>query len=245
MKKIALLSLLALCLVRSAHAGLFDDDEARRRIDAIKQQLDTTMQRLDTASRSQLELANNIEGLRADLARLRGQIEVLANEQAQTNKRQQDFYIEQDARLRKLESAAVAQPPKPVEPPPPDAAAESRDYEAAIAALRNGKNVDAALAFRNFIKNYPKSSVQASAHFWAGSAYYQARDLLTAQEYYGKVFSIWPEDPMAPDAMLGLANAQRDAGDAKAASATLATLRAKYPKSDAAKAAVSPAPKKR
>ena len=146
MKKIALLSLLAVCLVRSAHAGLFDDEEARRRIDAIKLQTDSNAQRLDTASRSQLELANNLENLRADLAKLRGQIEILANEQAQTNKRQQDFYVELDGRLRKLETAA-AQPPKPVEPPPPDAAAESRDYEAAIAALRSGKNVDAALAF--------------------------------------------------------------------------------------------------
>ena len=42
-----------------------------------------------------------------EIARLRGQIEVLANELANTQKRQKDFYTDLDARLRNLEPRQI------------------------------------------------------------------------------------------------------------------------------------------
>ena len=53
-----------------AQAGLFDDEEARRQINDLKAQ---TTERLDAASRAQIELSNQIEAMRAELAKLRGQ----------------------------------------------------------------------------------------------------------------------------------------------------------------------------
>ena len=49
--------------------------------------------------------------------------------------------------------------------------------------------------------------------------------------------SPWPNDPVAPDAMLGLANSQQAAGDARTAQRTLQTLIERYPTSNAAQAA--------
>ena len=59
---------------------------------------------------------NQVEQLKADIARLRGQLEVLAHEQDETQKRQRDLYVDLDTRLRKLETGA----------PPPAAADGTR-----------------------------------------------------------------------------------------------------------------------
>jgi tol-pal system protein YbgF len=204
------------------------------------------MQKLEDASRAQLELVNQISALRAEIATLRGQIEVTANDLDQSQKRQKDFYVDLDTRLRKVETtiadlnqkmASGAVAPATPATPQVDPAQEARDYDAAVSALRAGKYVDASVAFRQFIKNYPKSNSLPGAHYWAASALFQARDVETAADYYGKVVSTWPDDVLAPDAMLGLANCQQELGDPKVARKTLETLVNKYPKSDAAKTA--------
>jgi tol-pal system protein YbgF len=107
---------------RGAHAGLFDDDEARRRIDALRKEL--AQQGLDNEARIQkleeqlrnigvVELVQQLEQMNQEIARLRGQIEVLANENQQLQKRQRDFYLDLDSRLKRVEpaSAGGASPP--------------------------------------------------------------------------------------------------------------------------------------
>ena len=212
---------------------MFDDEEARARIDAVKRETAARFERMETAQRQQIELANQIELVRQDISRLRGQVEVLTYELESAQKRQKDFYVDLDDRLRKLEVAAQEQHAKavPAGPATNNAAAaaridpveESRDYEAALTLLKGGK--------------YPDSQFQASANYWAGSAFYQGRDYAKANNYFGKVASNWPNDSRAPDAMLGLANAQADGGDVKAAKATLQSLASKYPSSNAAQVA--------
>ncbi|MGC1818959.1 MAG: YbgF trimerization domain-containing protein, partial [Casimicrobiaceae bacterium] len=101
----------------AAHAALFDDDEARRRIDATNQRLADLQQQIETRltaveqqlkGRGLADLANQIELLQSDLAKLRGQVEVVTYELDQAQKRQRDLYVDLDTRLRKLETAAAA-----------------------------------------------------------------------------------------------------------------------------------------
>ena len=98
-----------------AYAGLFNDEEARKQIAAQQalitelrsqvQALEARIIKLDEALSSQplLDLHNQIEHLRVDLNKLQGQIEVLGNESELTQKRQKDFYIDLDDRLRRIE----------------------------------------------------------------------------------------------------------------------------------------------
>lgn len=237
-----------------AHAGLFDDEEARMRINEMRNEFNGRVSKLESGARAQLELADQIELLKTEIARLRGENEVLSNDQANAIKRQKDFYVDLDNRLRKLEPHAAAeaapQPaaappaqaaaPAPAAPPPvtaADPAAESRDYEAALTQLRGGKYKEAATGFIGFIRRHPGSSFQPSAHFWAASSLYQLKDNAAAAEYYAKVANQWPDDNRAPDALLGLASAQQAQGDAKAATRSLERLVAKYPSSSAAQIA--------
>ena len=236
-----------------AHAGLFDDEEARLRINEMRNEFNGRVSKLESGARAQLELADQIELLKTVIARLRGENEVLSNDLANAIKRQKDFYVDLDNRLRKLEphadaAAAAPQPaatapaaaPAAAAAPPvtaADPAAESRDYEAALTQLRGGKYKEAATGFIGFIRRHPGSSFQPSAHFWAASSLYQLKDNAAAAEYYAKVANQWPDDNRAPDALLGLASAQQAQGDAKAATRSLERLVAKYPSSSAAQIA--------
>ena len=88
-----LAALVALSLAGPAQAGLFDDADARRQIAEMRQDLES---RLETSSRGQLELANQNEQLRAEIAKLRGQLEVVLNEVESLKQRQRDFYVDLD-----------------------------------------------------------------------------------------------------------------------------------------------------
>lgn len=240
---------LAVMLLTSlpAHA-LFDDDEARRRIDVLRQETDARLQKLEAAaetnSRAVLTLNAQLEDARQQVAQIRGQIELLTNDNDQGQKRQKDFYVDLDARLRKLESglqpaqaAPGADQSAAAENRPADPAQEARDYEAAINLLRAGKHADAIGAFKKFIQNWPRSNFQSGAHFWAAAAMAQTKDYAGAKEYYARLVQNWPDDAMAPDALLGQATVEQSAGAARSARATLEKLIASYPNSDAAKTA--------
>ncbi len=120
MRRVASALVAAWLVALPARAALFDDDEARRRIEATNQRLNQIQRQLDermTALEGQLksqglvELFSQLEQIKADVSRLRGQIEVLIYEQDQQQKRQRDLYIDLDSRLRKIESGGAGAPP--------------------------------------------------------------------------------------------------------------------------------------
>lgn len=225
---------LALALPLSAQAGLFDDDEARQRIEQLRAEVNELGKRADTTSRNQVDFANQVEAIKADIAKLRGQIEVLTYELEAAQKRQKDFYVDLDNRLRKLE-----QPPADAktEAPKVDPAQETRDYEAALAGLKASKFKEAAAAFVAFIKAYPNSSLAASAHYWGGYAQAQAKDHAAAAELFGKFAAGWPKDERAPAALESRVASLEAIKDVKAARATLQQLADAYPASEAGKKA--------
>ena len=109
---LAAIALAGVFVTLSARAALFDDDEARKRIEAtsqrltqVQKQLDDRITALETQLKSQglVELFSQVEQLKADVSKLRGQIEVLVYEQEQQQKRQRDLYVDLDSRMRKLE----------------------------------------------------------------------------------------------------------------------------------------------
>lgn len=249
----------ALVLIPTApvHAQLFGGDtEARNQIFQLRQDVQG---QIETTSRGQLELAMQNEQMRAELARLRGQIELLTNEVETLKQRQKDFYVDLDARLRRFEAgaagsasaapapgdaalaapaaaAAPTQAPAPA-PAPASANTESADYQGALALLKNGKHKDAQTAFERFITRYPAGNFTAGAHFWAGNAALQARDVASANRHFKTVIDKYPKENVAPDAMLGLANSQQAMNDAAGAKRTLQSLVERYPQSNAAQVA--------
>lgn len=229
-----LLLLLAGPGVQQASAGVFDDDEARRQINNLTNK---TNERFETSSKAQFELANQIQALRDENARLRGLVETLSYELESSKKRQQDFYIDLDGRLRKIEVAAQSSDEsKTAAPRAPaiDPVAESRDYEAALNLFKANKLKEAATAFESFTRNYPDSAQAPSAQYWLGNAHYALHDCKKAIDAQKVVLSKWPNHAKAPDSMINIATCQHELGDAKGAKATLETVLVKYPDSPAA-----------
>lgn len=233
-------AVLAALLVSAApaRAALFDDEIARQRIEQLKGDTGARFGKLEAqveqSQRVQLDLTNQIDALRGEIAKLRGQIEVLTYELEASTRRQKDFYLDLDTRLRNLEAKPQSAAP---EAPEVDPAAEGRDYEAALNLLKGGKFADAQIAFENFITAWPQSTFLPAANYWAASSSFQAKNYARAAELYRHVHAQWPANVRAPEALLGLANTQQIQGDAKGARKTLETVVAQYAGTPAANVA--------
>lgn len=275
----ALLVVLVAAVGSPARAALFGDTEARRQISAERarvdeinariatqsQQLDAIASRLgkleESAGRNQavLELFREIESLKSEVAKIRGQMEVLSNRIETAQKRQQDFYVDLDTRLRRLETPAApalgAAPPEapavatgatpgvkpgavpPIQPTPASTTAETRAYEAAQNLRRIGNYQGAIVAFQSFIKQYPKSSLAPSAQYWIGDSYFNLRDFRLAINSQRLLIASYPDSSKVPDALLNIASSQIEMGESAAARKTMDEIVAKHPSSDAAEKA--------
>jgi tol-pal system protein YbgF len=248
------LALLAGCVVafNAAAQGLFDDNEARRRVELLRQEFSQhqrevaeQLKKIDAAlagasDRSALlQLATQIENLSNDMARMRGQLEELGNKVETADRRQKDLYLDIDTRLRKLEQTREAGAPEK-SPAAPDAEAsqgETRAYQAALDQFKLGNYALAVSAMQGFLVTYPSSKLAPNAQYWVGMAHSGQRDYKSAMAAQRKLLSTWPDSEKAPDAMLSIASSQETMGDRKSAQKTLEDLMVKYPKSSAAASA--------
>ena len=222
----------ALFLAGSAQVGLFSGNaeahqQQAQQVTDLRQEIQG---RLDTINNGQFELVNQIEEMRAEVARLRGQLEVLLNEIESLKTRQLDFYKDLDGRMRQLETKVQNQAP-----PPPQASSGS--YETALGFLKEGRSAEALTELETFINNNPDSNNLPEAYYWAGTAALQAKNVAAASKHFNTVFGRWPKSAVAPDAMLGLANSQLAINDRRNAKQTLQSLIDRYPSSNAAKTA--------
>ena len=231
-------------LAFSAHAGILEDDEARRAILDLRQKVDGVQQRFaedikkvneDNAQlrRSLLELANQIETLRADLAKQRGQDEQLSRDVAEVQRKQKDVSQGLDERFRKLEPTRVSVDGKEFVASP----GEIREFDAALATLRKGDFANAQVAFLDFDRRYPDSGYKPSVLFWVGNAQYALRTYKEAIANFKALLVLAPEHLRAPEAALSIANCQVELKDTQSARKTLEDLIKVYPQSEAASVA--------
>lgn len=222
-----------------ASAGIFDDDEARKAILDLRSKVDSVSSRLDTTQEGKadkttvLELSNQNESLRGEIAKLRGQIEVLTNDLANAQRRQQDFYVDLDNRLRKLE-------PKRMTVDGKEATVgidEQRAYDAALSLFKAADYKNAATAFSSFMVNYPQSAYAGSAQYWLGNSHYAQHDCRSTISAMQQLVKTYPDHPKAPDALLNVATCYAELKEKAASKKTLSSLISQYPESDAAQAA--------
>jgi tol-pal system protein YbgF len=228
----------------TAGAGLFDDEEARKAILDLRQRVDAV--RLDSEQgvsrtsedsallrRSLLELQNQIETLRSEMAKLTGLNEQLSRDVANIQRQQKDNAQGLDERLRQFEPTKVSVDGREfvVEP------AEKRDYEAALAVFRKGDFATSKTVFLDFLKRYKQSGYGPSALFWLANAQYATRDYKEAIINFRALIARVPEHLRAPEAVLSIANCQIELKDTRGARKTLDDLIKAYPQSEAAVAA--------
>ena len=290
MKKLILASLLIVTagFAAQGHAALFDDKEARKKIleleattttqhqaaqadlAALKKTQQVIEQRLAeieaiTKGQGLLDMQNQIEGLKQEVAKLKGELELASHNVNLTQQRQKDLYGDADARLRKLEQgqpatnasanpnpvaaaeaapASVAAPVSPVAAAPvastPEPAKNSQEYqllELAHGLAKEAKYKDAFNAYDKFLRDYPNSAYAADAMYGLGYAQFALKNYKSAMATQQKLLDAHPDSPRAADALFNMANSQFQLGMVPAAKKTLRDLLAKYPNSEVIPAA--------
>ena len=244
----AAITILTLGCAVSVAQAFFNDDEARKAIVDLRNRVtavedsgktktaDLTaanaqlLEQLTALRRSLLDLNNQLEAMRGDLAKLRGTDEQLMRELAEMQTRQKAAGQTLDDRLRKIEPVKVAIDGREavVEQE------EKRAFEEAIAAIRGGDFDKSVSLLSTFQRRFIGSAYTDSARFWLGNALYGKRDYKEAIIAFRTFVAGAAEHPRAAEALLALANSQAEMKNFAAARKTIEELMKAYPESEAA-----------
>lgn len=270
MKKLILANLLLAIQLFSmnSHAALFDDKEARKKILEVEatmtsqnqltqgdvmalkkaqQALEQRMLEAEAVTKGQglIDMQNQLEGLKQEVARLKGELEVAIHNIQATAQRQKDLYGDTDARLRRLEDvypSEEAVKAKAAEAATATAtentvAPSNNTQEYQLLELANGlskesKNKDAYNAYDKFLKDYPNSALAAEALYGLGYSQYALKNYKSSIITQQKVLDLYPKSPKVAEAMMSMANSQIQLGLVTIAKKTLRDLIANFPNSD-------------
>ena len=239
------------------NAALFDDTEARKKILEVQSQMQTQNQATQTAIKGLdqritaieavikgpglADMQNQIEQLKQEVARLKGEQEVASHNIDATQQRQKDLYTDTDTRLRKIEENATAAPVAPLTAnAAPAAGVDAQALEAANSLSQAAKHKEAFEAYDKFLKDFPSSNLIAEAEYGLGYSQYALKNYKAAIATQQKLLDARPDSAKAPDAMLTIANSQIQLAQIANAKKTLRDLISKYPNS-----AVIPSAQKR
>ena len=245
MLKLRVLIFLGLFFAVPAQAGLFSDDDARKQIQQVEARVLILEELGKQQTKSIFDLQGQIDVLNGELRKLRGQNEELAHGLQEAEKREKDFYVDLDARLRHFEAieAEAVKPVDVVEPAaadatavadPDDPAAENRAIETAYGLFKNGKYADSVKTLQAFLEKYPGSVHVSNARYWLGSAQFALKDYKEALVTYRSLLKAEPNTAKAPDVLFAIAGCQYELKAVARATATLKQLIADYPDSAAA-----------
>lgn len=195
----------------SPSALAFTDSEARQAIIELRQQLRTLS---ETSQNASLQLAQRIDMLEQEIARLRAMIEELGGPRAG----------------QFVDSSASA--PEQVED-----IKEQSAFDGSMDRYRQGDFKEAIQSLTAFLTLYPDSSLAPTAQFYLGSSKYAEKDFRGAISVLKAMAAENPDHRRAPDALLVAAGSEFELNDRAAAKATLQEIVSKYPDSTAAQSA--------
>jgi tol-pal system protein YbgF len=239
--------LVPLMVGASAHASLFDDDEARRAILDLRQKLEVQRSGLESARNeikalgqenaqlrtALLDLQSHIDKLQQEIAQVNGDKDLMARQLSQTQMMIKDQAQVLENRLSKFEPQKVSLDGVEFAAEP----SEMREYDNALAIFKKADYAGAVLAFTDFSRRYPSSGFSALVLYWLGTAQYASRDFKGAIQTFKALNTAAPNHPKVPDSELLSASCQVELKDIKGARKTLEELIRTFPQSDAAQTA--------
>lgn len=217
LRGVVLATALSLSALFATPALAFSDDEARRAILELREQI---KQLTEQNRQARLQLADQLETIQHEMASMRGQMEKL-NWQAELDKRSSQDQSGGTAATK------VADPQ------------EQAAYDASMGLFRSGKYKEAAGSLTTFIQTYPSSALTPEARFYRGSSLYASKDFKGSIQGLQGLIKATPNDPRAPDALLVIAASQIEINDMAGAKASLQQIVKDYPQASAAETAKS------
>jgi tol-pal system protein YbgF len=255
----AWLTLGLLGLALSSQAALFDDKEARKKIlevesksqsnhdaqqaainDLIKGQaaIEKRLAAIESVIQGGglVEMQNQIELLKQEVAQLKGDLEVMNHQLEATQQRQKDLYTDTDTRLRRIEAGPVTTPSGSAnDTVTQQMATEEKDVKAlaeANALSKSGKHKEAFAAYDAFLKEYPSSKLAPQALYGMGYSQFALKNYKSSIATQQKLIDAHPDSDQAPEAMYNMANSQIQLGQVTNAKKSLRDLIAKHPNAE-------------
>ena len=240
---------LALAVLLSLAAGVASAQSTRQKIDDLASRLEQLEQVVQ--GQALVELSQKVESLTNEVRALRGELEVVQNENAELRKQQVAALADFDRRLAATGAHAavaaaappVAAPPvatPPVESAPPpvvETTTPEQRYGRAFDALKAGDYAASIAGMRDFIARHPDHPLADNAYYWLGQTHYLNRDYVQAIEAFASVGSKSPDSAKAPDALLKRGLSEVELKRIEAARRSFNDLIARYPASEAARLA--------
>ena len=118
-----------------------------------------------------------------------------------------------------------------------DPAGEQPTYDAAFAALKDGRYAESAQRFQHFLDQYPNSGLAGNAYYWLGESYYVTQNYKIALQSFQTLLQRYPDSQKAPDAMLKVGYSQYELKQWDQAEATLNQVVQTYPDTTVARLA--------
>jgi tol-pal system protein YbgF len=143
------------------------------------------------------ELSTELDSLRAEVAELRGRVELAEHSAAQAT-------ADAQAARQAASSSAAPAPSEAGQPePPPEgpASAELALYREAYDAWRINDHATCVDRFGRFLQSFPSSKYADDAAFWLADCHYRQGDLKTSVLRFDEVASRYPESDKAPEAL--------------------------------------------
>ncbi len=127
------------------------------------------------------------------------------------------------------ETATEAEPAEALDAVVSDPAAEKEAYDAAFAALREGRYDESARKFQAFVQQYPDGKLVGNAYYWLGESYYVTQNYSLALQQFQTLLTRFPNGQKAPDALLKIGYCQYELKQWADAEATLNEVVQRYP----------------
>jgi tol-pal system protein YbgF len=237
---------IAACLAASALAGCASTPPEEDAVQIKLNDLETRLTKVERviANQSLLDLANQLETLRADVRAIHNDVDVLNHNLDTARKQQRDLYADLDRRLKALEgrgggpspsgtAAAPAGNTGASGAQPPQDATEKTSYQAAFELLKDSRYDQAIAAFQNFLASYPTSQLADNAQYWLGEAYYVNKSFAEALAAFQRVVDNFPGSRKLPDALLKIGYCDYELKQLSEAHEVLSRVATTYPDSPA------------
>jgi tol-pal system protein YbgF len=196
-------------------------------LEAGQKRTEAKVNRMDSLARAQSELLYQLNAeLNLRLGRIEENLMIGAQQKEDQETRRQGLGL--PLGTAKPDSSA----PKPSKR---QAEADPKSlYDTAYLDITRGNYDLSVTGFREFLKNYPASSLADNAQYWIGEAFYAREKFSEALTEFMKVVSDYPNQDKVPAAMYKSGLCHQKLGDKAKAAEAWKQLISKYPRSNEA-----------
>ncbi len=203
-------------------------------------------------NQSLIELSTQVDRLQTQARELRGEVETFRYEADNGTDRQRQLYLDIDNRLQTLEVSqahATDLPPVAISDleteeslplisrPRVLAGSDQDNYQLAFDLLKNGRYVESAQAFDQFLAIFPSSPLADNAQYWLAETYYVQRQFTTALPTFQAIIDRYPDSSKLPDALLKIGFCNYELKQWDAARAALQRVAREFPETTVARLA--------